>query len=224
MIPRELYLLIGQSNMAGRADITDAEAAPLDGVVLYDAAGTWIPADNPLNRYSTVRKNLDMQRLGPGYSFARDIRPLHEGNPFGLVVNAKGGTSIRKWLRGEHLYDEAMTRVKRALEGSRIKGVLWHQGENDHDDPDYLSKLITLVQQLREDLHLPDIPFVAGHIYNSPAINAQISRLPEELPNCGVATAEDTHCFDGLHFDTPSALLLGTRYAAGMKKLLQEKT
>jgi len=221
MKPQSIYLLIGQSNMAGRAEITASESEPLDGVLLYDDEGNWIPADNPLNRFSTVRKKLGMQHLGPGYAFARDIRPLHGGKPFGLVVTATGGTSILKWQRGEELYDAAMTRVKEALTDSNLKGVLWHQGEIDHADPEYLPKLVTLVQQLREDLTLPELPFVAGRIYNSPAINEQISRLPDALPHCGVATAEDTSCFDGLHFDTPSALLLGSRYAAEMQKLIE---
>jgi len=224
MKPHEIYLLIGQSNMAGRADITESESAPLEGVLLYDAEGAWIPADNPLNRFSTVRKDLDMQRLGPGYSFARDIRPMHEGTPFGLVVNARGGTGIRKWQRGERLYDEALSRVRSALTDTPLHGVLWHQGENDRDDPEYLPKLITMIRQLREDLHQPDLPVVVGHIYDAPAFNAQLSRLPEELPHCGVATSEDLTCFDGLHFDTRSALLLGTRYAAEMKTLLSQKT
>lgn len=221
MKPQQFYLLIGQSNMAGRGEITESEREPLSDVLLFDDQENWIPADNPLNRFSTTRKKIEMQHLGPGYGFAREIRSEHADLPIGLVVNARGGTSIRRWQRGEDLYDAAMKRARAALNDASICGILWHQGENDSDDPEYLPKLITMIGQLREDFENPSLPFVAGHIFESPALNAQLDRLPAEVPHCAVASSEGLTCFDGLHFDTSSALLLGQRYAAQLKTLLR---
>jgi hypothetical protein len=92
-----VYLLIGQSNMAGRAPYTEDEAGILDRCYLLNAADQWEPAANPLNRYSTIRKGLGMQKLGPGYSFAKAMLAANPDIAIGLVVNAKGGSAIEEW-------------------------------------------------------------------------------------------------------------------------------
>ncbi|OVE80648.1 hypothetical protein BVY04_05365 [bacterium M21] len=66
----DVYLLIGQSNMAGRAPITERKKGEMKNCLLLNNEDGWEPASNPLNRYSTIRKGLKMQRLGPGYMFA----------------------------------------------------------------------------------------------------------------------------------------------------------
>lgn len=88
----EIYLLIGQSNMAGRADIEIQDQDTLENVYLFTGISgkEWEKAANPLNKYSTVRKELSMQKLGPGYTFAREIAKARVGKQIGLVVNAKG--------------------------------------------------------------------------------------------------------------------------------------
>ena len=70
----DLYVCIGQSNMAGRATLTPEVMDTLQNVYLLNDKGNFEPAVNPLNRYSTVRKDLSMQRLGPAYGFAKEIK------------------------------------------------------------------------------------------------------------------------------------------------------
>ena len=67
--PDRVFLMIGQSNMAGRAPLEDGDEKPIKGVLLLDDEGKWIAANNPLNRFATDRKNLSMQRIGPGFGF-----------------------------------------------------------------------------------------------------------------------------------------------------------
>ena len=74
--PQVVFLLIGQSNMAGRATLEDEDRGPIPGTRLLNDQGIWEPASNPLNRYSTDRKTLSMQRLCPGDGFARRIHEL----------------------------------------------------------------------------------------------------------------------------------------------------
>src|SRR5680860_76536 len=95
----DIYLLIGQSNMAGRAEIEGSDADTLENVFLYTGipGKEWEKAANPLNKYSSVRKKLSMQKLGPGYHFAKTTVKTNSENPIGLVVNAKGGTKISEW-------------------------------------------------------------------------------------------------------------------------------
>jgi len=64
--PLDVYLLIGQSNMAGRAHYEKDEAGPIDRCYLLNEKDQWEPAKNPLNRHSTIRKDLKFQKLGPG--------------------------------------------------------------------------------------------------------------------------------------------------------------
>ncbi len=49
-----IYLLIGQSNMSGRAQITDAEKAIPPRTALFNAENNWEPATHPFNQYSTI--------------------------------------------------------------------------------------------------------------------------------------------------------------------------
>ncbi|MAM91428.1 MAG: acetylxylan esterase [Opitutaceae bacterium] len=222
-----VYLLIGQSNMAGRAQVEKEHAGTIEGCFLLGAQDDWEPASNPMNRYSTIRKRLDMQRLNPGYGFAKAMRKANSGVSIGLVVNAKGGSKIEEWEKGTHFYNEALRRVREARKTGVLKGILWHQGEGNSREPaTYLKKLEALIENLRKDLGQSNLPFVAGQGFHHPetkphtkAINQEIARLPKVVPNTGYVSSEGLTTFDNTHFDVPSTLLLGQRYAEGMMEL-----
>ena len=217
---RHVYLLIGQSNMAGRAPFTEDEAKPVEGVDLLNAEDAWEPATVPFNRYSTIRKGLGMQKLNPGYTFAREMLKKQPEVSIGLVVNAKGGSKIEQWKKGTRFYQEAIRRAQAARKDGVLKGILWHQGESNQGNPEaYLKQLTTLVEDLRKDLGVPDLPFVAGQVNNLPAINDEIAKLPAELPHTGFVSSEGLKAMDRWHFDAPSMKLLGERYAEAMLKL-----
>ncbi len=236
----EVYLLIGQSNMAGRAPVAEADAGVVPRCFLLNAEDVWEPAQNPLNRHSTVRKDLCMQQLNPGYGFARRMLAEDAARTLGLVVNAKGGSSIEEWARGTRFYTEAIRRTRAAQKIGTLKGVLWHQGEaNSRRPAEYLAKLQALVANLRADLHAPDLPFVAGQIYDGPVddgpvddgpvhqgekgggepINAEIARLPQTTPHTAVASSAGLTVMDRWHFDAASMKTLGARYAEAMLTL-----
>jgi hypothetical protein len=210
--PEAVFLLIGQSNMAGRAALDAEDREPIPGAFLLDDQGKWEPATNPLNRYATDRKVLGMQRLGPGDGFARRLRRELPERTIGLIVNARGGTSIEQWAKGQPLYEHAVERVK-ALEDPSLAGILWHQGEANAGDADYLERLEQLIADLRRDLGQPELPFIAGQIAKDSPVNRQIAQLPERVERTGYASAEGLKVFDGVHFDRDSQRRLGERYA-----------
>lgn len=223
----DIYLAIGQSNMAGRAEILPDLEAPLDKVYLYSGE-EWIPAVNPLNLYSTIRKNPGMQRLSPVYGFARKMQNSFPERKTGLVVNAKGGSAIEEWMPGSLFFNEIISRAREAAKSGTIKGVIWHQGESDVSEADqYTGKISQLIQSLRDSLDLPELPFVVGQLSedkeNRKLFNTLIVDLPEHMPFTAVAETYGTATFDSTHFDSPSQVLLGERYADKMKTLLQEK-
>lgn len=131
-----IYLLIGQSNMAGRAPFTTEESGAIKRCYLLNGEDKWEPARNPLNRYSTIRKELAMQKMNPGYSFSKAMLEKDEEISLGLVVNARGGTKIEEWAKGTQYYSEALRRAKAAQKTGTLKGILWHQGESNSEKPD----------------------------------------------------------------------------------------
>ena len=215
-----VYLLIGQSNMAGRAPVSEKESGKIPNCFLLNNEGKWEAASNPLNRYSTIRKGLGMQKLNPGYSFSKEMLEKDKTISIGLVVNAKGGTKIEQWAKGTKFYQEAIRRTKEAQKSGTLKGILWHQGESNNGNPDgYLDKLKDLIENLRKDLDAPDLPFVAGQVHKVEKINEQIAQLPKTVPHTGFVSSKDLKTMDRWHFDAKSMLLLGKGYADEMQKL-----
>lgn len=221
----DIYLVIGQSNMAGRADIEKQDRDTLENVFLYrgDSIKTWEKAANPMNKYSTIRKDIKLQKLGPSYTFAREMAKVSD-NPIGLVVNAKGGSNIKEWKPGTTFYKEAVRRTKAALKFGTLKGIIWHQGESNTSAVDaYMGQITELIDSLRADLGNPGLPFVAGQLSEDKpkrhAFNVMIVTLPSFVSNTAVVSTEGTKTMEGTHFNSVSQRMLGERYAAEMKKL-----
>jgi len=212
----DIYLCIGQSNMAGRAPYSKADEAVIPRCYLLNAEDKWEPAKNPLNRYSTIRKGLNMQKMGPGYMFAQTMLEKYPQKTIGLVVNAKGGTSIRQWKKGGEFYNEAVRRTKIAMQNGTLKGILWHQGETDRNDAKWLEKLKVLIADLRAEFKMPDLPVIAGQVNDVELINQQVIKLPDEVKVTGVVSSEGLKAMDRWHFDEKSMKLLGIRYAEKM--------
>ncbi len=225
-----LYLLAGQSNMAGRG-VVDAESKKTDEkILMLDVNGKWQVATDPVHFDKPAAAGV-----GPGISFAKAMLETDNKIKIGLIPCAWGGSPLRVWKPGEkylaaHPYDDAVGRTQLAMKDGVLKGILWHQGESDNDTAraaDYLNRLQVFIEQLRKDLSMPAVPFVAGEIgYFNKAdhINAVIRELPEKVPHSAVVSAEGlTDKGDHLHFDTSSARELGKRYARVMRQLLLEK-
>ncbi len=226
----DIYLLIGQSNMAGRGDIDALDQQELDNAYLFTGTD-WEKASVPLNRYSTVRKDLNYQKMNPGYTFARKVSE-ETGKKIGLVVNARGGTSIDQWAKGYEgskdydLYEEAVAQLTKAKKCGVFKGILWHQGEADKNkSSSYMRKLKALVADLREDLG-ENTFFVAGEIGKWRSSSTNINKVIGSIENnIGQATYVKS---DGLapingdltdpHFDGYSQRVLGLSYADAILK------
>ncbi|SEJ47032.1 protein of unknown function [Cyclobacterium xiamenense] len=222
----DIYLAIGQSNMAGRAVVPPDLLAPLEGVFLFTGAD-WVAATNPLNIHSTIRKDSSMQRLSPSYGFARKMQELQGSKNLGLVVNAKGGTAIEEWMPGTPFFRDMLLRARLAAKDGTLRGVIWHQGESNAGKPDrYLEQLGQFITALRDSLSLPDLPFVAGQLSEDKDIrkpfNERLLELPKRIPHTAVVRSYGTATFDSTHFDSPSQVLLGERYAEKMNQLLEK--
>ena len=230
----ELYILIGQSNMAGRGLITPEfrDVAPPQ-VWMLAKDNQWVPAKHPLHFDKPKSAGL-----GPGLAFGIDMAEENPGVKIGLIPCAVGGTPIEHWEPGAfdqatktHPYDDAMLRIKAAMKYGIIKGIIWHQGEANSSPQGakfYLTKLDSLIQRIRAAVGNPRLPFVVGELgrYREryALINAELAKVPALIPYAELASSAGlVHKGDSTHFDGPSANLLGQRFAEKMKELQKIK-
>lgn len=228
----DLYLLVGQSNMAGRGLIDSVNAqAGSPNLWMMTKAGEWVLAKHPMH---FDKPNL--VGVGPGLAFGMEMLQNHH-RPIGLIPCAVGGTSINSWTPGAydsstktHPYDDALQRLAIALKSGELKGIIWHQGEADSKEEkrkDYLEKLSELIERWRNKVQNPKLPFVAGEIgyFNEvhKAFNQVLKKLPSQVKMTAVVSAEDLiDKGDHLHFDAVSANELGKRYAVKMQELQKQ--
>lgn len=216
----DVFLLIGQSNMAGRGTMLPADTLPVAGVWLLNAEGRPVAARSPLNRYSSIRKDLGMQQICPGDGFAAALHAA-TGRDILLVVNARGGSALAEWMPGTTYYDEAVRRTRQAMRYGRLRAILWHQGESDSSAPDtYLPRLAAMVDSLRRDLGCGRVPFIAGETAQwrpaTEAINRCIRRIGDAIPASAWVSSEGCTPLrddEDPHFSREGQLLLGSRYA-----------
>jgi hypothetical protein len=225
-----LYLLIGQSNMAGRGAVPP-DQKPHARVLKLDQESKWTPATEPLH----FDKPIAGAALGTSFAASMaDAAP--ESVVIGLIPAAVGGTPLSRWEKDGDLWKQALARVDVARQHGTLKGVLWHQGEADSTPalaPTYGKRLGTMVSDLRTHLSAPTLPFVAGHlgtfiVESNPngtpnlwrQINTEIDTLPSKVANTAVVSSEGLgHKGDRLHFDTTALREFGKRYAESMQHL-----
>jgi hypothetical protein len=235
----DLFLFIGQSNMAGRGymDPEAGDMKPVQNTYLFTPCFHWEEATNPFNKYSSVRKQISLQRISPAYGFAQHMS-AQISKKIGLIVNARGATTIKQWMKGspDSLYDAALIRIKEAMKWGKVKAILWHQGEGDSGrvspDPDepgtYPYQLKKMVADFRHDLGDPNIPIIAGELAywrgngeGSANFNKMIRTISDWIPHSDWVSADGTTPLineTDPHFDRASNILLGERYAV---KVLQ---
>ncbi len=226
-----LYLLIGQSNMAGRGAVEEQDKTPHPRVLTFTREHTWAPAIDPLHSDKVTAG------VGLGSTFGRVMAEAHPQVTIGLIPCAVGGTPLSRWQKGGDLWKQAIERAKLAMQDGKLRGVLWHQGEADsaklETAESYAERLSQMVRDLRSELQAPQVPFVAGKLglflkheraegakSYWPVVNEQLDRLPKLAPVTAVVSSDGLqHKGDDVHFDSASLRTLGRRYAEAMQKL-----
>ncbi|MBE5782842.1 MAG: sialate O-acetylesterase [Clostridiales bacterium] len=222
-------LLIGQSNMGGRGKPEEVE--PIRNPQLKVMRnGRW------QGMYVPVNPDRSFSGINLSESFADAYSKNHPDVEVGLIPCADGGTMMEQWMPGTLLYDHAVYMSRLALRTSTIVGVLWHQGESDCRPPryeQYEKRLALMLESLRKDLDLHDVPFIVGglgdflkdreetpFLVNYPIINQQLKHYAATHPLTGFASAEGLQDNrDKLHFDAKSLREFGLRYYAEFEKL-----
>ena len=219
------FLMIGQSNMAGRGDFGEVPEIENDSCYML-RMGRWQPMSEPVNCDRQIFKGSFHSGVCLATSFADNLQKK-TGSPIGLIPCADGGTSIEQWMPGEVLFDHAVMTTNLAKRTSNFGGILWHQGENncgDFDPDDYKKKLITMMTELRAILGAEKKPLLIGELSENigenyswgkitPEVNRLFHKIADELPYCGVVSSKDlTMKADGIHFDSVALREFGRRY------------
>lgn len=212
----KLFLLIGQSNMAGRGVVGPADLVPHPRVFMLNRGLAWVPAVDPVHF-----DKPDIAGVGLASTFARTVAGADPAAVIGLIPAAFGGTSLDEWAPGGKLYTNAVDRARAAMARGKLVGILWHQGEAD-SAPElaatYVARFARMIKQLRADLGAEDVPVIVGETGrfrpDGAAINAVLATVPASVPRCAFVSAEGlTDKGDHLHFDTPALYEFGRRYA-----------
>lgn len=230
----DLFLLIGQSNMKGRGIMPDEPKRDPRLVMMHLKDDAWYLARHPLHLTGDAKTfaGHDNAGVGSGLAFAEAVAARDPKLRVGLIPCAVGGSQIALWQKGAKLYDEAMRRAKLAVQQTspvkaRIRAALWLQGEADATAerlPVYEGKLLKLVDDLRADLSLPELPFLACTIGEMKAdggaggrakMNELLLSLPSKRPHTACVDTRDLkgNIGDNVHFDTASQNEIGRRFA-----------
>lgn len=225
------FLMIGQSNMAGRGFLNDVPPIHDEKIKML-RNGRWQIMAEPIN-FDRPTSGISLAA-----SFASSWRLFHnQEDDIGLIPCADGGTSLDDWSIDGPLFQNAVFQAKAAQQISTLSGILWHQGENDsyrQNYKSYIEKLSLIIKTLREELNVPDIPLIVGGLgdflkdgvygeyfveYNE--VNEALMQFAKDHDHSYFVTAKGlTANSDNIHFDAVSLRKFGLRYF----KAFEQKT
>lgn len=220
-----VFLMAGQSNMAGRGTIEPQDTIVNPRVFTLNEAGEVVLAQEPLHFYEPKMASLDC-----GMSFATELLAhVPDSICILMVPTAVGGSSIKRWLddkphRGVNLQSNFIKRMNWARNYGEVKAVLWHQGESDVNEKGVLSRkdnLKTLFELFRQTANNENLPIIVGELgsYSKEPLawrimNEASRQYVASDPNCAIfSTADLKDRGDKLHFDSAGQRELGKRFA-----------
>ena len=245
----DIYLLAGQSNMDGRGKskkLTPAQRKPIDGATIFYrnaliSSKQWMPLAPGFSMAPKYRGGLPSATFGPELGFARAMLDVEPDLKLALIKGSKGGTNLRKnWKPGTHgqpetqgeQYRDFVETIRLATKAMddrgdsyTIRGLLWHQGESDGKSGEnkYRTRFMEFAKRIRQDTGIEGLPIVVGEVFDNgkrDPVRAALQSIGNSGPGFGLVTSEGTKTWDpGTHFDAPSQLLLGRRYAEIMRKV-----
>jgi hypothetical protein len=243
--PLAIFLFSGQSNSEGQAPNPDQSVyANRARISNFALDGSWKPAADPLMDTAgsiwPVLNNVNGPATSPAMSFSNTMAPLLKNFDLGVVVSAKGSTSMDQWAFSTDpatLCGAAMQRAQQALTeapaGSFIAGFIWQQGENETLSEanclTWKTKLDALLAAIRGHLGLVSLPVAViglgpnpeGSIGRGWAVLSGIQKfMTIAAPSTVVFTADLPNAAGADWTNTSSVIEIGKRAANQMRVLL----
>lgn len=216
----KLFLLIGQSNMAGRGKVEDQDKIENPDIFMLTKELKWVIAKDPVHFDKPKAAGV-----GLCSEFARDLHKADPKSTIGLIPCAMGGSSLDQWQPGKPLYNNAVARAKEAMKQGTLAGILWHQGESDAKPQlieTYPARFETMITQLRKELDAENVPVLIGEVIpghgNHDAVNVALAETAKKTPNAALVSSADLGKKQ-LHYDAADYRALGKRYAEVFLKM-----
>jgi len=221
-----IFILAGQSNMAGRGLVESQDTIPNERVFSINKNGEIIIAKEPLHFYEPSMTGLDCG-LSFGIALLNDVP---DSISILLIPTAVGGSSISQWIndsthRNVSLYSNFREKIKTGQKYGTIKGILWHQGESDATSAgtietyeNQLKKLIELFRNEVDNLSLPVLIGELGSFSDNndgwQAINEKIREYAKSDSIAYIIHTDDLKDKgDKVHFNSEGQREIGRRFA-----------
>ena len=221
-----IFLLTGQSNMEGAGYPVLPEYLKGNNRVLeLNDKMEWVKNVAPYGR-----------GYGPGEAFALHYAKLHPDVTVGLIHAARGGRSMRELSKGGRdntdrapNYDNLIKKIKFAQEQGEVKAMLWHQGESDTGNRNYIAELKKLVTDVRTDIGVADLPLFVGELGQyvnwTEGFNRMIQDVESQIERCKLISSKGLRDRgDELHFSGYSVEIFGCRYLDAYLKMCDPDT
>ncbi len=255
----KVFILSGQSNMVGwgnSLELPDSLRNGADNKLMFEG-GKWQKLKPHKKANIKQRKRFGMTefKFGPEISFAEEISKAYPNETIGIIKSSFGGTGILAWspnwtkeqadrsndgMKGD-LYKVLIEKIKAAQKEADIEivGFLWQQGGKDMKKialgKEYFDNLKSLIEGLRKDLNLPNLPMFIGCSVSKEMMKnvdkAQIEEIKksrpgveyviqarfeaeEKIPNVKVVVTPNLEKYPkNVHYNTNGQLKLGEYYA-----------
>ena len=195
--------------------------------------GQLVYAKEPLHFYEPSKTGLDC-----GLSFAKNlINNIPDSITILLIPTAVGGSSVTQWLgdsthREVKLLTNFHSKVDIAKSYGNIKGILWHQGENDANPIDiskYEIKLSSLFEVFRTIIGNKNLPILIGELGSYSSDNENWKLINEKIKDVAkkdstiyiISTLDLKDKGDKVHFNSEGQRKMGERMAVKFMSTLK---
>jgi hypothetical protein len=234
----KVFVLAGQSNMAGMAKATALEP-PYDKP--FPAIAGW---NYGTRRWEALAPEVfdpgKKGTFGPEISFGRSIAERNPGADIRFIKGSMSGTNLYKqWAPVEgDVYQHFMRIVKPALEDLdkqevvyEMAGMLWLQGESDAHEgkaESYEKNLTNFIAHMRAEFKTPAMPFIIARVrdhFGGPTGQARIVReaqvkVATHTPHVAWFDTDDCTMMDPGHYDAAGLIEIGKRFARGYEAVV----
>lgn len=243
----KVFLCFGQSNMSGGAGVGPDAASkvtnPRIQVLAFQNCGspqrtynTWSIASEPMHCGDGVSS------MGPSFAFGQMLADSLKEDTIGLIPCGLWGVKIERFMKNgsdnsstatinqgsisPNAYNWMLQKCKVAVERGVFSGIILVQGESNSGDGDaWLNKVKGIYNDLKKDIPLTgDVPFVAGQLLGSNALNATIAKMSTAVPMGYYASSSGLQgggSMANLHFNQDGYRKLGERMAVETLKGLR---
>jgi len=220
-----VFILAGQSNMAGRAKVEAIDTMTDPRILSINEKGEIIEAKEPLHFYEPKMKGT-----GCGLAFGKELlKHVPKDVSILLIPTAVGGSLIKQWIndspfRGVQLLTNFRDKVELGKQYGEVKAILWHQGESDSNPEGVKTrkeKLRELFTKFREAVGNPSLPILMGELgsyskdkdlWNQMNEQTRLYSVSDQFTSV-ISTSDFEHKGDFLHFNSAGQREMGKRFA-----------